>query len=183
MIWTRSGTFRRRGGNNWWTKSWESTSSTGGSKEAKKPSPRCATSWRSWASGWKQSEFKEVRGKARQVDSLREQLHDGEAALAKFASPVKQLAETEAGFEEVERKRKDKEGESARLGEESAVLLSKKGLSDSTSVDALDKAKGTASRFFAVFLVAAVLTLASAFVYAQTAIASVVFFALSAAYM
>ena len=130
----------------------------------------------------KQSEFKEVSGKARQVDSLREQLRKGEAALAKFASPVNQLAETEAGFEEVERKKKDREGESARLGEESAVLLSQRGLSDSTSVDGLVKAKSTASRFFGVFLVAAVLTMASAFVYAQTAIASVVFFALSAAY-
>ena len=130
----------------------------------------------------KQSEFKEVSGKARQVDSLREQLRKGEAALAKFASPVNQLAETEAGFEEVERKKKDREGESARLGEESALLLSQRGLSDSTSVDGLVKAKSTASRFFGVFLVAAVLTMASAFVYAQTAIASVVFFALSAAY-
>src|SRR5207244_12120274 len=40
----------------------------------------------------------------------------------------------------------------------------------------------TASLFFVVFLVAGVLTMASAFVYAQTAIASVVFFAFSAVY-
>src|SRR5438132_1404989 len=84
-------------------------------------------------------------------------MREGEAALAKFAFPVKQLAETEAGFEEVERKKKEKEEESARLGEESTVLLSQKGLSDSTSADAIDKVKSTASRFFAVFLVAAVL--------------------------